>query len=50
MLRVAVADGQNAADIALAVETGVVSIVGITGANEVVIPEETSRSSEPTAP
>ena len=50
VLRVAVSDGQNAADIALAVETGVVSIVGITGANEVVIPEETSRFSESAAP
>ena len=50
MLRVAVSDGQSAADIALAVETGVVSIVGITGANEVVIPDETSRFSESAAP
>lgn len=50
VLRVAVGDGQNAADLALAAETGTVSVVGITGASEVSIPEITSRGSEPTTP
>ena len=50
VLRVAVGDGQNAADLALAAETGTVSVVGITGASEVSIPEITRRGSEPTTP
>ena len=50
VLRVAVGDGQNAADLALAAETGTVSVIGITGASEVSIPEITSRGSEPTTP
>ncbi len=39
VLRVAVRDGMNASEIALAAGTGEVSIVGITGANEVNIPQ-----------
>lgn len=39
VLRVAVRDGQNASEIALAAEIGAVSIIGVTGANEVAIPQ-----------
>jgi len=43
VLRVAVEDGRHASEIALAAGTSEISIVGITGANAVRIPELTGR-------
>lgn len=43
VLRVAVDDGQLAANLALAGQTGTISIIGVTGANSIELPELTQR-------